>query len=91
MLGPGDFFASKSLKLLGSGVLEKKKEFEKKKSCHIISFGDFFRNKWYPGMIFIYRYGRYIVMFTYLKNTVDANLIGVMGIMLGQRSSALLR
>ena len=44
MLDPGDFFATKSLKLLGSGVFEKKKEFDKKKLCLILSFGDYYRN-----------------------------------------------
>ena len=79
------------MKLLGSGVFEKKKEFEKKKTCLIVSFGDYYRNKWYPGMIFIYRYGRYRLMLTYVKNVVNADLTGAMAITLGQKSSALLR
>ena len=53
-------FAAKSAKLLGSGILQRKeaatKEADKRKSCLIVSFGDYYSGKWCPGLTLFYRY-----------------------------------
>ena len=60
LIEPGAFFAAKAAKLLGSEVLNRKgaaaKEADKRKSCLIISFGDYFARKWYPGLTLFYLY-----------------------------------
>jgi hypothetical protein len=60
LIEPGAFFAAKAAKLLGSEVLNRKgaaaKDADKKKSCLIISFGDYFARKWCPGLTLFYRY-----------------------------------
>ena len=61
----GEFFANKSLRLLGGDVFEKKKECEKKKSCLILSFGDYYQNNWCPADILLYRFVLLIVILTY--------------------------
>ena len=73
-LDPGEFFASKSLRLLGGGVFEKKKEYEKKKTCLILSFGDYYKNVWCPALIFLYRLFRFTYFcFIYLFFCICTN------------------
>ena len=57
-------FATKLLRLLGSGFVEKKKKFGTKKTCLIISFGNYYRNTWSLGMILLCSSTIRISMFT---------------------------
>ena len=73
---PGAFFAAKSAKLLGSGILQRKeaatKEADKRKSYLIVSFGDYYSGKWCPGLTLFYRYAlRFLaLMFDVVKDKV---------------------
>ena len=56
ILDPAAFFAAKSEYLLGHEMLNKIKEGEKKKSCLIVSFGEYSKSKWLPCLTLFYRY-----------------------------------
>jgi len=55
-----------SEELLGSEMVEKINDMEKKKNCFIVSFGDYFNEKWCPAIILFYRYVNYIPPLIYL-------------------------
>ena len=64
--------------MLGSGILKRKeaatKEADKRKSCLIVSFGDYYSGKWCPGLTLFYRCVAFINVVNLSKNNYLARL-----------------
>jgi len=56
----GQVYAERSAALLGHEVIERQREIELKKTCLIVSFGDYSKGKWCPGIILFYRCRKYL-------------------------------